>query len=427
MDTERNMSEVRDGNGAQVPERYNRQIIRAVTDGKVSVTLENTLREKYGKTFVDEYKNILKESKEIENSNDPNRRKRLINLSALVKQKENPTTPVGGGAVPEVPKQVEEEKKDKREDETDKEYYLRILQRRLELIEQKYGIKFDQELIDYFKSDEYYKNGNINFLENDETLKKIHKVWSETELLDTSSEVIDKVAEENKKAMEVIKNNAFKYGDSSLYSSVVEDCEELENYVEKTKKDALNDEKFYNEQKTKDRVERAILAMAVKSNENEEIKALGEVLTESINKRADYMKDEIDIKNYRRNLKIKEDSTKSLDEIKVVKDSDDKLVLLLNERRENRPNGFGPRVVETKEDVQEVDNKVPVTENKDSYYNVYHEKEENLNKNIEPAMDINSPMLDNFMSEEVNGPVKENENVKKLVLTFNKPNQSDVV
>ena len=42
-------------------------------------------------------------------------------------------------------------------------------------------------------------------------------------------------------------------------------------------------------------------------------------------------------------------------------------------------------------------------------------------------MDINSPMLDNFKSEEVNGPVKENENVKKLVLTFNKPNQSDVV
>ena len=404
-ETENNEMIVDTNNGAQnqMPEnkeRFKRPVIREVINGELSIPKAIALESVYGKDVVDAYKGVLKDSKKFEDSNNANRRKSLINLSVLARQKDNPSTPAGGGTTQEIP-QPEENKKDDRENETEKEYYLRILQRRLELIENKYGIKFDQELIDFFKSDEYFENGNIDFLENADSFGKVDDVWNDKDLLNDSAEVINKVEEDNKNAMEIVKSNALKYGDSSLYSSVASNCEELEKFIDKTKKEAAEDDKFYNEQKSKDRVERAILAMAVKNNENDKIKALGEVLIESINKRANYMKDEIEINNYRRNLIMKEENAKTLEEIKIVKESEDKLVLLQEERRRKRPNTFVPREDENKEERKET--------------------------NLETPMDINSPTLDNFKSEEKTESVKENENAKKLVLTFNKPNQSNVV
>ena len=121
-ETMNNEIDVMTDNGTQnqAPDRYKRPIVRAVSDGKVSVTLENSLREKYGKNFVDEYKAVLRESKE-NNNNDTNRRKKLINLSAIIREKENPTH--SEGTAPETPTTVEEDKKEKIENETDKEFF----------------------------------------------------------------------------------------------------------------------------------------------------------------------------------------------------------------------------------------------------------------------------------------------------------------
>ena len=167
-ETVNNESIVDTNNGAQnqIPDRYNRQVIRAVANGKVSVSLDNAIREKYGSDIANEYKKVLEDSTKTDNK-DPNRRKSLINLSAIIRQRENPKPSEEENH--EQLQTVEKESTKEVTNETNKDYYLRILQRRIDLIREKYGIEFDPKLIEYFKSDEYFENGNIDFLESYES------------------------------------------------------------------------------------------------------------------------------------------------------------------------------------------------------------------------------------------------------------------
>ena len=158
VETINNEMDVNNGTQSQIPDHYNRQIVRQVANGKVSVPLERTLEENYGKDFVEKYKDVLKNSEDNKKSD----RRSVINLSAYIRAKEN--AEANSEAVSETPAPVEEETIN-----PNKEYYLKILQRRLDLIEEKYGIKFDPKLVEYFKSDEYFETGNIDFLEGYES------------------------------------------------------------------------------------------------------------------------------------------------------------------------------------------------------------------------------------------------------------------
>ena len=164
-----NDMEVKTDNGAQNQnaDRVKITKIRQVADGVANIPLLTAIENNYGANIAHLYNGVLQSVANDQSKKDPNRRKNIINLSALERAKENENqSPKEEIKDLELPKVHEEEKKTEDSNDLDKEYYLRILQRRIDLIEEKLNIKFDPELIEYFKSDEYFENGNIDFLES---------------------------------------------------------------------------------------------------------------------------------------------------------------------------------------------------------------------------------------------------------------------
>ena len=324
-----------------------RTVEPSVVNGQVSIPRQNELREKYGEDFTKEYMEIVKNGSNHKGS--LNNRSRLVNISADIRRKQankaqeiekkNNVEQAEGGH--EESKSADDNadgghENSKTEIDDKKKYYLEKLRRRIDLVQKKYGIEFDRDLIEFFESDEYFLDGKIPDLDNYEALAKIDKAWNTAQVMNNNAEEINKIAEENAKAIETMKKNALLFGDKSLYDSVVEDCNELEQFIDKSKEVAIQDEKYYNDQKIKEKVEVAILCIVSQKAENPKLSQFIDVLKNAINKRTEYMTEEIKLKSYARDLETKEINAKEIEEIADIKTKHDRVVDLLDDRRGER-------------------------------------------------------------------------------------------
>lgn len=345
-----NLKGVVNDDGVSFEQQYfKREVTPKVIDGKVPIPVENNIRNNYGEDFVNEYKRVVKHAEA--SKGDLNHRGTLVNLSSIIRKKqgENKTnTADEGGHVSEIGAAKKSDESFKIEDEGGhttvfsskdeaKEYYLRILRRRLDLISKKYNIQFDKEFVDFFESDEFFVDGKVPNLEEYKDLEAIDKAWNTADIINDLPNDIDKTIEDNYKAMQVVKNTALLYGDKALYDSVIDDSKKIDDFLEKSRNNAIRDQKFFNEQKVKEKVETAILGIVShKVQDNPELQEVIDVVKDAINKRTDYMREETKVKQYERNIRVKEVQAESLEAAKEFKSDHDRVVDLLDNRRDER-------------------------------------------------------------------------------------------
>ena len=231
-----------------------------------------------------------------------------------------------------------------------------------------------------------------------ELIGKIKKACDFKSLIGSPKGDMVKVVDENRKALEVIRENALKYGDPESNVQIIDYCNHLEEYMKQYESKAMKNQQFYKRQMVKDRVDRAMLGLALKNYENEKMRALADVLVDSINKRADYFNDEIMINKFIGEINDQQRNAKSSEDIKALTSSAKNLIDLKNKREENRPTSFETKPVEK-----------PSMEVKPEI------KEQQVEKD-EPVF-LPQP----FEEEQHETEMKE-ENVKRKVLTLNRPN-----
>ena len=330
---------------------FKREVTPKVFDGKVSVPVANSLVNTYGNDFYNEYKSHVEAAKGEPGSLD--KRSSLVNLSAIIRQKQaqGEAKDTDGGHASEVGTPGAVQSNDggfKVEDEGGhvtnfsskeeaKAYYLKILRSRLEKIAKKYGIQFDPEFIALFENDDFFLNGKVPSLEEYADLEKIDKAWQTADVITDLPSEIDKTIEENYNAMKTVKETVLKHGDAALYQSVMADSDKIDEFLKKAKESAVKDQKFFNEQKIKEKVEVAILCIV--SHEVErypQMTELIDVLKDTIKKRTEYMEKETKEKKNARDLRTKAIQAGSFQAATEFKDQCDHVVSLLDTRRSGR-------------------------------------------------------------------------------------------
>jgi hypothetical protein len=224
--------------------------------------------------------------------------------------------------------------------EEDKENYLKSLFKKLDLIEKHTGVKLDNELKNFFTSDEYIYSTSLNLPDvlRDEDYTRIMNAWSLPIIVNDNREELANreinSAEDSIKARERdVGINGL--GDSKENPTVVL-LQGLKDNVNEEKNRVNSDISFFKNEKLKERVECAILYGVKDQTQNSTIQSLTNALKETITGRINYMKDETNLRAVRKSY----DSDKSnKDNERNSKDYMDALTGVnkaINERREDR-------------------------------------------------------------------------------------------
>jgi len=225
----------------------------------------------------------------------------------------------------------------------DKETYLQSLFKKFKLIENHTGVKLDQELINFFTSDEYIYSttSKLPDILRDEDFTRIMNAWSLPILVNDNREELASreiySAEDSIKSLEryVAINGLGNTEDNPtivLLNNLRRDVAEEKNRVN-------SDINFFKKEKLKERVEVAILYSVKDQTKDTKLQSLSNALKETITDRINYMKDETVLREKRK--EYTSDKTNKDNE----KNSKDYLTTLtgvnqaVNKRREDRAKG----------------------------------------------------------------------------------------
>jgi hypothetical protein len=225
----------------------------------------------------------------------------------------------------------------------DKEAYLQSLFKKFKLIEKHTGVKLDQELINFFTSDEYIYSttSTLPDILRDEDFTRIMNAWSLPILVNDSREELANrelySAEDSIKNLEryVAINGLGNTEDNPtivLLNNLRRDVAEEKNRVN-------SDINFFKKEKLKERVEVAILYLVKNQTKDTKLQSLSNALKETITDRINYMKDETVLREKRK--EYTSDKTNKDNE----NNSKDYLTTLtgvnqaVNKRREDRAKG----------------------------------------------------------------------------------------
>ena len=239
--------------------------------------------------------------------------------------------------------------------EEDKENYLKNLFKKLALIEKYTGVTLDQNLVNFFKSDEFIYSGELNLPDvlRDKDFERIKNAWSLPVLIDDNREELkSREITDAETSITSLENFVVMNGlGNTKDNPTIELLNKLKGDVEEEKNRITEDNKFFTKEKLKERVECAILYGVKGQTQNPQIHSLSNALKETITGRINYMKDEQNLRNERKkeqNDKTNKDNERNSSEYQSKLSSVNKNV---KERREKRAKGeikFIPQAVTKK-------------------------------------------------------------------------------
>jgi hypothetical protein len=239
-----------------------------------------------------------------------------------------------------------------------KEEYLKNFYNKVKIIEQATGVTLDEEFIKFFTSDEYIMANDLKLppMLQDENYDKLKDTWSLPDMInDLRAEEADKELYAANDSIKSLENHfAVNYNDTKD-NSVIETLKGLSSDVTEEKNRIEQDIEFLKKEKLKERVEVAILASVAGNTENKKIDTLANLLKETITSRVNYMKDENNLRDMRKE-NIKDMSNK--DNERNSKDYFDALQgvnVAINKRREERAAGnvkFTPKILQAKNELK---------------------------------------------------------------------------
>lgn len=241
----------------------------------------------------------------------------------------------------------------------DKAKYLQNFFKKIELIESKAGVKLDPEFIKFFTSDEYILANDLKLPEllQDENYDKLKDTWSLPAIVDDlRAEEANKelyAADDSIKAME--KFYAENYGNTQD-NSVIEALKGLSGDVQEEKERIEQDIEFFKKEKMKERIEVAVLASVAGMQNNKTVATLANLLKESITSRVNYMKDETNLRDMRKetisDMSNKDNEKNSKDYFEALQGVN----MAINKRREERAKGnvsFIPKIIVAKNELKQ--------------------------------------------------------------------------
>ncbi len=241
----------------------------------------------------------------------------------------------------------------------DKGIYLQNFFNKVKLIESATGIKLDNEFIKFFTSDEYIMGSDLSLppMLQDENFGKLQDTWSLPVIVDDLRvEKADKELYAAQDSVNSLENYYAKNFGSTADNSAIEVLKGLSNDVSEEKNRVLADIEFFKKEKLKERVEVAILASVSGLYQNPKIDTLANLLKESITSRINYMKDEENLRDIRKqsikDMKTK-DNEKHHDE---YFDALQNVNVAINKRREQRAKdaiSFKPKILRAKDKAKE--------------------------------------------------------------------------
>ena len=239
--------------------------------------------------------------------------------------------------------------------EEDKQDYLKNLFKKLALIEKYTGVTLDQNLINFFKSDEFIYSGELNLPDvlRDEDFERIKNAWSLPVLIDDNREELkSKEIGDAEISIAALENFVLANGLGNTQDNpTIAMLNKLKGDVEEEKNRINEDNKFFTKEKLKERVECALLYGVKGQTENPQIHNLSNALKETITGRINYMQDEQNLRNMRKkenNDKTNKDNEVHSSEYHSKLSNTNKKI---NERREKRAKGevkFIPKAVTMK-------------------------------------------------------------------------------
>ncbi len=240
----------------------------------------------------------------------------------------------------------------------DKEEYLKDFFNKIKIIEQATGLTLDDEFKKFFTSDEYITSSNLTLPEllRDENYDKLKDIWSLPEMVeDLRVEEANRelfAADDSIKSLE--NHFAVNYGNTQD-NSVIETLKGLSGDVQEEKQRIEQDIEFLKKEKLKERVEVAILATVSGLTQNKKIDTLANLLKETITSRINYMKDENNLRDMRKNLiqdkSNKDNERNSADYFEALQGVN----MAINKRREERAEGkvaFKPKILIAKQELK---------------------------------------------------------------------------
>jgi len=225
----------------------------------------------------------------------------------------------------------------------DKENYLKSLDKKLALIEKHTGVKLDEALINFFRSDEYIYSTTLQLPDilRDEDYKRIMDAWSLPILVnDTREEAASKeinIAEESIKALE--RYVAINGLGNSEDNPTIGLLRTLSSNVQE-EKDRINaDVDFFKKEKLKERVECAILYSVKDQTQDSKLQSLSSALKETITSRINYMQDETKLRNERKEYTSDHSNKENERDSKDYQNALSGVNVAVNKRREERAKG----------------------------------------------------------------------------------------
>ena len=189
--------------------------------------------------------------------------------------------------------------------EEDKEEYMRNLFKKLAIVEKYTGVRVSQELIDFFKSDEYIYSNDLNLPDilRDEDFNRIKNAWSLPVLIDDNrEELASKEISGAETSIASLENFIVMNGlGNSQDNQSVQMLNKLKADVKEEKDRVSEDNKFFTKEKLKERVECALLYSVKGQTESPTIKSMSNALKETITARINYMQDETHLRQERKN------------------------------------------------------------------------------------------------------------------------------
>ncbi len=240
----------------------------------------------------------------------------------------------------------------------DKEAYLKNFFNKIKIIEQATGLTLDDEFKKFFTSDEYITSSNLTLPEllRDENYDKLKDTWSLPDMVeDLRVEQANRELYAANDSIKSLENHfAVNYGNTQD-NSVIETLKGLSGDVQEEKQRIEQDIEFLKKEKLKERVEVAILATVSGLTQNKKIDTLANLLKETITSRVNYMKDENNLRDMRKNLiqdKSNNDNERnSADYFEALQGVN----TAVNRRREERAEGkvsFLPKIMVAKNELK---------------------------------------------------------------------------
>ena len=240
----------------------------------------------------------------------------------------------------------------------DKEKKIKNFYNKISIIEKATGLSLDGEFKKFFTSDEYIKSSNLTLPEllRDENYEKLKDTWSLPIMVEDS-----RVEEANRElfaaddSIKSLENHfAVNYGNTQD-NSVIETLKGLSGDVQEEKQRIEQDIDFFKKEKLKERVEVAILATVSGLTQNKKIDTLANLLKETITSRINYMKDENNLRDMRKDLiqdkSNKDNERNSTDYFEALQGVN----TAINRRREERAEGkisFLPKIMVAKNELK---------------------------------------------------------------------------